>query len=193
MDPLKGWKIDLKSVYGPDWEPKQRSWNDFCLWESPDGTIAALFHHIIEVGVSKEIGRLAIFRNKEKPEMLFNFSNLECWYLYESGAQFGKVGLIFIHRFKDGTRRLGMKVCALDLDSSRFALVESIPENIYDIRHIDGKKYSFARNMNGTIEESTIDLDQLKWRALSNESNFYPDSFILEKMLRFMLPIRRRS
>ena len=180
-DPLQGWKIDLKILK----HKKQSSgfWLGFWLFESPDGAIAGLLHHILEVGVSKEIGNLAIFLNKENPEILFNFSNLKCWFLHESAVQFGKDGVLFVHRFRDGRHGLGVRLCALDLAAKRFAFVDSIPERFCQVRHRDGKRYSITTmNQNGSDPEVELDLNDLKWRALSNRSNFYPDASIMERL-----------
>lgn len=188
MDHLKGWKIELRAAYGSRWDRARelRPGADFCLWESPDGAIAALLYQIMEIGVSKEIGRLAVFRNKEKPEMLFNFQDLRCWYWHQGAAQFGKDELLFAHRFQEEpTGRLSSKICALDLAARRFALVDSLPGNFYDINHVDGRKYLFeTKGCDGSMEKTTLDLDGLRWRALSDWSDFHPDAAFLIKTLR---------
>lgn len=173
---LNGWVLDLKAVYGSGWKEREEWRLREDLWESPGQTTAALLYRIAEVGVSKEVGRLALFRNKEKPELVFNFPDLTCWYLHSSAVQFMTEDLLFVHRFKDGRSKLGVRVCALDLAARRFALVDALPERFYGIRSYGGSRYVFARQEEGgAVQESLVDLQSLDWRPLSDSSDFHPD------------------
>lgn len=185
MEHLKGWDIDIKTVYGSKWKDKEKFFLSEDIWESPDFKIAGLLYRITEVGISKEAGSLAIFRNKEKPEMIFNFRNLLCWYLYKSAVQFGKDELLFVHRFIYSPRYCHIKLCALDLRSNRFALFDSIPEDFYDVSYTEGAKYILKKTdySGSAVEETIVDLKELKWRGLTNRSNFYPDVSIIERIL----------
>lgn len=186
MEDLHGWAIDLESVYGSDWDKKGelQAGVDYCLWESPDGSTAGLLYDIVEVGLSKEAGSLAVFLNKADPELLFNHPDLRCWYLYGSGVQFGGHGLIFVHRFTYGKARLGAKVCALDLSARRFALVDPLPEDFYDISPADGENYRFKRTTHdGSVEEVLVDLGKQRWRPLSPWANLHPDVPMPERAL----------
>jgi len=77
--------------------------------------IACLLYGISEVGVSKDVGHLAIFQNKDQPEMIVGLAKLLFWYLHDSTTQFGKNRFVFVHRFEFHRKRLGVKVCAIDL------------------------------------------------------------------------------
>jgi len=134
---LKGWAVDLKAVYAGRWREDRAPCLD--LFESPDGNTACLLYDIAEIGVGKEIGRLAVFRNKADPELLYNFAKLKCWYLYNSAAQFGVDGYIFVHRYKTALKfdraqlfreKLTVTVCVLDLAAGRYALLDHLPENL---------------------------------------------------------------
>ncbi|MDD5208467.1 MAG: hypothetical protein PHV36_03710 [Elusimicrobiales bacterium] len=166
MENIKGWAIDLKAVYGRLWADKRKFHLREDLWESADGDTAALLYGIREIGVSKEIGRLAVFRDKDKPVMALDLPRLECWYLYDSTAQFGDTGLLFVHRFSSGRKRLGVKVCALDLAAGRFAPIDSLPENFFRVRRAGGTEYGFARTSEAGQGETVIDLKALSWRGL---------------------------
>ncbi len=191
---LKGWDIDLgrvtAGVRGNGKEP--RPGMDYRLWESPEGDSAALLYDIIEVGVSKEIGRLALFRRKADPELAFVLPSLRCWYLYESGVQFGRNGLLFVHRFTDGAR-LGVKVCALDLSAGRFALIDSLPEFFYDIRPAEGTRCAFRRmSRDAPAEEVLVDMEAQAWKKLSPWSDFHPDAPIPVRLISATVKALRR-
>lgn len=166
MGDLKGWAIDLKAVYGGLWPDKEKYHLREDLFESPDGSAAALLYGIREIGVSKEIGRLAVFRGKDKPVMALNLPRLECWYLYDSTVQFGDNGLLFVHRFSSGMKRLGVKICALDLAAGRFAPIGGLPENFFRVRRAGGTEYGFAKTAEPDAAGTVIDLKTLSWRGL---------------------------
>lgn len=191
---LKGWDIDLRrltaGVRRRGKEP--RPGVDYCLWESPEGDAAALLYDIIEVGVSKEIGRLALFRRKADPELAFDLPSLSCWYLYDSGVQFGREGLLFVHRFTDGAR-LGVKVCVLDLSKTRFALIDSLPEFFYYIRPAEGTRYAFRRmSRDAPAGETLVDMEALTWRTLGPWSDFHPDAPLPARMISAAVKALRR-
>ncbi len=191
---LKGWNIDLKRVYaGVLGDGKEPQPGVGCrLWESPEGDTAALLYDIIEVGVSKEIGRLALFRRKADPELAFDFPFLRCWYLYESGVQFGRNGLLFVHRFTDGAR-LGVKVCALDPSAGRFALIDSLPEFFYDIRPVEGTRCAFRRmSQDAPAEEVLVDMEKQDWRKLRSWSDFQQDAPMPVRLMSAAVNILRR-
>lgn len=166
MENIKGWRIDLKAVYGWRWADREKFGLREDLWESEGRGFAALLYGICEIGVSKEIGRLAIYRCKEKPELAFHLPCLECWYQYDSSAQFGKDGLLFVHRFSSGAAGLGVRICALDLAAGRFALVDGLPERFYRVRFIGGKEYGFTLAGEAGLPETVIDVKTLSWRGL---------------------------
>jgi hypothetical protein len=165
---LKGWEIDLRALYGRKWRDKEKWHLGEDLWESPDGRLAGLLYRIAEVGVSKEVGRLAVFRNKERPELVVNLPNLECWYLHRSGVQFGAEGILFVHRFKSGFRGLGVRICALDVTARALCPMAQLEENFYETRWIDQKRYGFRKmSLEGGSEETVIDLSGLAWKSIS--------------------------
>ena len=185
MDNLKGWAIDLKAVYRNRWNDKAKFHLSEDLWESPDKTFASLLYGIMEVGVSKEVGRLAVFRNKEKPEMILNLPKLECWYLYDSTVQFGKDGLVFVHRFKAGRKVLGLDLCVLDPAGDRIAVLDQLAGNFYQVLYLDGTKYRLRRMVEQSSTETIIDLNDLSWRHLAK--GLIPTTVRVLKEIRFLV------
>ena len=167
MNNINGWAIDLKAVYGRRWADKIKFHASEDLWESEDGSVAGLLYGIAEVGISKEIGCLAVFRRREKPVMAFNFPWLKCWNSYNSAVQFGKNEFLFIHRFMSGGGRLWARLCVLDLIDGRFASIDSLREDSYRIQCISGTEYVFTSTAEaGPAGGTIIDLKNLSWRRL---------------------------
>jgi len=166
MENIKGWAIDLKTVYGRRWRDKLRFHASEDLWESEDGTVAGLLYGIAEVGISKEIGSLAVFRHKEKPVMAFNLLWLKCWNLYGSPLQFGKNEFLFVHRFISGGGRLRMILWVLDLAACRLAPIDRLPEDFHSVQHIGGTGYRFMNTAAAGSPGTVIDLKNLSWRRL---------------------------
>lgn len=163
---IKGWPINLRAVYGSRWKNRERFHLREDLWVSPNGNIAAMLYDIAEVGVSKEVGRLAVFRGKDSPELVLNLPQLVCWYLYDSGVQFGKDGLLFVHRFQSGRGFLHVGLTAVDTAARRYALIAWLPENFYSVRHLDGMKYGFTEASADSTAETAIDLKDIPWKNL---------------------------
>ncbi|MFA6434893.1 MAG: hypothetical protein WCW52_09380 [Elusimicrobiales bacterium] len=166
MKSIKGWAIDLKAVYGKRWDDKVKFHASEDLWESTDGRVAVLMYGISEVGISKEIGCLAVFRHKEKPVMALNLPWLKCWYSYNSAVQFGENELLFIHRFKTGGGCFRVRLCVLDLADGRFASIDSLPEDFYRVRHVGGPEYGFTKPAGAGPAETVINLNTLSWSRL---------------------------
>ncbi|HAF95138.1 MAG: hypothetical protein A2X34_03745 [Elusimicrobia bacterium GWC2_51_8] len=179
MENIKGWAIDLKVVYGDSWEDREKFHLLEDLWESPDGKTAGLLYAIAEAGISKEFGRLAVFRNKKDPELVRNFPWLECWYLYDSAVQFGKDGFLFVHRFKFGRNVLGIKLCALNLDLGCYARIDCFPDKSYHVRHLRGREYEFMLRGEDTPAATVIDMNSLSWKPFKSVLQAWLAAFLL--------------
>ena len=162
MDHVKGWSLDLRSIYVSRWSDRERFHLREDLFESPDGEIAALLYAIGEVGVGKEIGRLAIIR---RGDLILNCSDVLCWYLYDSAIQFGAGSVLFLHRFESRFSRLIADLCALDHARRQLASTGA-PEDFYRVRHVAGTEYALRPERDSSTSEVLVDLEELKWRSL---------------------------
>ena len=165
MENIKGWTIDLKALYGACWGDRKKFGLIEDLYESADGSVAALLYGISEIGVSKSVGSLAVLRHKEKPELLFDLPGMRWWYLYDNTVQFGGNELLYLHRFTGG-RAYGVKLCVLDLAAGMFARIDRLQDNSYRVRPAGGSKYEFARYASDGEPPAVIDLKTLSWRPL---------------------------
>ena len=94
---IKGWNIDLAALYGD--LPRQFTRED--LFESPDGQYAVVLFGIGEVGVMKEAGRVAVFRNRAAPELVFRPDNTVFWYAGPHTVEFDPTGrFASLHEFR---------------------------------------------------------------------------------------------
>ncbi|MBI4376846.1 MAG: hypothetical protein HY549_10410 [Elusimicrobia bacterium] len=78
---LSGWDIDLRSVYGWfSWRKRSRfHWRE-SLFESPDRSCGLLFFAIGEVGVNKQVARIALFRDKTAPRRAWHSGRTLFWF-----------------------------------------------------------------------------------------------------------------
>ena len=78
---LSGWNIDLREVYGFfGWRRRSRFHLTEQLYESSDSACAALFFGIGEVGINKQVGSLALFKDKASPRMVWNSGGKLFWF-----------------------------------------------------------------------------------------------------------------
>lgn len=77
---ISGWEIDLPAVYGGSWEKRDRFHLTEKLYESPDGRWAVLLFGLGEVGMNKQVGPLALFREKTAPVLVYHSGSTAFWY-----------------------------------------------------------------------------------------------------------------
>lgn len=76
-----GWTIDLQAVYGAwFWRTRARFGMTERLYESPDRSCAVLLFGIDEVGVNKQVGRLALLKDKAAPRVAWTSRWTKFWY-----------------------------------------------------------------------------------------------------------------
>lgn len=87
---LSGWDIDLRALYGAaGWERRTRFHLSERIYESPDGSCAALFFAVGEVGVNKQIAKVALFKDKSAPRMCWNSGWRRFWFEGAPGEAIG--------------------------------------------------------------------------------------------------------
>lgn len=156
-DPLQGWPVDLPRLYGAkDWERRQR----FALREElrpvPGRELALVMYAIGEVGVGKQVGRIAVLVDRKSPRPLFKPGAVLFWELGDQTFQFSKDGAVVycyefveVRRFFDlNPTAFACRLWGLDLDRQR---VGRRP------RYSDGFDYRQS------------DIDALDWESWSRE------------------------
>jgi hypothetical protein len=77
---IRGWQLDLRALYGSSWPDRARFHLSEWLAEAPGRDVAVLLYAIGEVGMSKQIGKLAVLRNKARPEIVLQPSEETFWF-----------------------------------------------------------------------------------------------------------------
>jgi hypothetical protein len=77
---ISGWEIDLPAVYGASWEKRERFHLTEKLYESPDGRWAVMLFGLGEVRMNKQVGALALFREKTAPVLVYHSGSTTFWY-----------------------------------------------------------------------------------------------------------------
>jgi len=174
MTMIEGWEIDLKVLYGKTWKDRDKFGLIEDVWESPDGRMAGVLYGIAEFDIYKEAGRLAIFENKEKPELIIHIPKLHFWRLHKSGVQFCGGGVAFVHQVIKASGRYEAGILAVDIEKKSTCLVSQLKSDFYLVRRIEGKKYGFEKmTPDSRAEEIVIDLDSLPWKPIAGKFSLF--------------------
>ena len=109
-----GWEIDLPKLYGKRWKDRERFRMTEHLYPSPFGDRALLFFAVGEVGMNKQVGRVALFASQNAPRLLYYSEDILFWFegpaepvvlffldlkarLYEFSRPVGKAGAFGVH------------------------------------------------------------------------------------------------
>ena len=129
---LSGWDIDLRAVYGDSlWKTRARLHLGEKLFESSDSTRGVLFFGIGEVGVNKQVARVALFEGKTAPRTLWRSGMTLFWFEGapdEPIAFSGDRRTARLYQFVSGWRgELGWRERVLDLETGRLLPDPSSP------------------------------------------------------------------
>ncbi|MDR1196291.1 MAG: hypothetical protein LBL00_07445 [Endomicrobium sp.] len=150
---INGWDYNFKSL--PYWDNREKFPYVYdLLFENEQADIAFLIYSITEVTMCYYVGFLAIFKNKEKPELLLNatkggFLNEKVIFSIENRFAFVK-SAIYIKK--------GWPIFIFDLLNRQFACLKIIPNSKNDLM--------------GRINETKIEIDKLKWMPFERLDSF---------------------
>ena len=127
-DRLQGWPLDLARLYGAaEWERRKK----FYLWEEvqpvPGRDLALVLYAIGEVGVGKQVGRLAALADRKSPKLLFKPPATLFWELGVQTFHFSKDGSVaYCYEFVEvkgffdrNPTAFGNRLWGLDFDQRR--------------------------------------------------------------------------
>ena len=131
---LSGWTLDLPSVYGGLWEKRDRFPLTERLYESPDGRWALLLFGLGEVGLNKQVGPLALFRDKASPTLVYHSGSTAFWFEGIAGdpvtfAPDGRTARVF-EFVRDRPNELGVRERTLDFASGRLLPLPGRPTTL---------------------------------------------------------------
>lgn len=186
----KGWKIDFTQLHTAESGLAQHySYRDK-LYESPDERYACLFYQVLEYRMGSEIALIALFENKQEPQLLANPQDQ--WFDFQdSTAAVFSANYLLVRKgakHEDDTLS-GFPFIALDLSRKRFAFVDfDATSCYYSPVHISGTLFRFHLDAPREIKhisgpnrhEETFDLSPLKFYDLDLLPNVR-DLYIEEK------------
>lgn len=92
---LNGWRVDLPRLYGEaEWKRLQRFHCGQMLWPVEGRDLAVILFAIGEVGVGKQVGRLAVLADQHSPRPVFEAGLTIFWELGDQTLRFSKDGNI---------------------------------------------------------------------------------------------------
>jgi len=174
---INGWNYDFDSL--PDWDV--RDWVPYVtdlLFENPQRDTAFLIYSIVEYRMCAYAGKLAIFRNKKKPELFLrveksSFSNSEVTFSLDGRFAFVQSSVW------DG----GWPIFIFDLVAKKFSYFETVTDNIcFTVREIEYSTFAIVadewqmkdephgllRKLHGT----RIEMNALKWMPFADIDSF---------------------
>ena len=99
---LAGWELDLPALYGRWWQKRARFHLSERLFEAPGADWALVLFAIGEIGMNKQVGRLALLRGKDSPRVVRRYGRALFWFEGQPGEP-----VVFI----DGDRRARLLEC----------------------------------------------------------------------------------
>lgn len=77
---VSGWELDLPALYGRRWRARARFHLTEHLYASPDGACAVVLFGVGEIGMNRQVGGLALFRDRPCPRLLYRSGRTLFWF-----------------------------------------------------------------------------------------------------------------
>ncbi len=139
---IHGWNIDFTQLSGPARSNHHAPYLSDELYASPLNNLAALIYSIAEVRMGWEVGRFALFQNKNKPACVLNPDGFLCFATTDTVTWFSEnVLALKTYVYPGDSMKLALPFTILDLTQSRFSFIRinnSLPYSI--ILESDGFK-----------------------------------------------------
>ncbi len=90
---LQGWRVDLLRLYGEsEWKRLRPFYPQQQLWLVPGRDLGVIHFAICEVGVGKQVGRLAVLADQKSPSPVYEAGMTTFWELGKNTLRFTKDG-----------------------------------------------------------------------------------------------------
>ena len=175
---IKGWEIDCENL--PHWKQSSTASHGSAgetpmfLLESPHADLACLFYATIEVRMTTYIGALALYQNKQTPELLLGIR----YVYFDPYAYFSPDGK---YVFLKASYRYGKRfVLVLNLEKKTYAIVHFSPryagyefdscgDEVFEIR-FDEKSLEHDARLK-KFNHTKVDCPKLKWKSWEDLAN----------------------
>ena len=160
---INGWEIDIATLPGPHNSFLNDNF-DYKMYISKSEMYSCLVYDIAEIAMGWEVGRIAIFKNKKKPELILNPDSFLCLY---SGAEVqysNNENVIFISQYIEidqAKRIVKLPFCVIDIEMNRFSYIDIENSTAYEIFEISEMEYSLREKYrdNRFISKDGIKID----------------------------------
>lgn len=142
-DPLS-WPIDLRGLYGArGWAERGRFGLQERLFPAPERDACLVLYHVGEIDIHKQVGKLAIFRDRTRPRRVHHAGWTLFWDDAPRWSVDGRVAFLPECVRDGGGYRSGL--CAFDLEGSRWARCsgERAPERLEGLRWKPFRRFGF--------------------------------------------------
>lgn len=167
---IEGWKINIDKLIHPDKTFANYNF-DYKIFESKNSNLGLLLYDIAEVRMGWEVGRLAIYQNKRKPQLIFNARNLLCFYTSDT-IQFNEnESLIFLKIFIRNDSSVEIPFLVLNLENNMFSIIRVINSLPYRIEQTQSNEFILVEKYKDDRFESyngkIIDINELDWFSIN--------------------------
>jgi hypothetical protein len=163
---LDGWNIEDALLADPP-----DTWVTQQLFESPDGTFAALLYHVFEHRMGSDIARLAVFKNKSSPYLLLR--QREIW--WNANASASTLTWITDAAFT-ATTAAGQEVpiVVVDMERRAFSFIHAGRGDLYKVR-LDGDSVSLSATdgVHVALDGWHRPYTELHWFGFDRFADFY--------------------
>ena len=167
---ISGWNYNFEHL--PYWD--QRKIDPYAydaLYENKQLDIAVLIYSICEIRMCYYVGFLAIFKNKQKPELIMNITG---WTFKDSPIVFsadGKFAFIHFDWWSDG-----WPILIFDFINYTFSYFYANTEGLnFTINELKKNEFSVVHSIVGLSETSSevkIELEKLEWMHFRDIDSF---------------------
>jgi hypothetical protein len=167
---IEGWKINIDKLIHTDKTFANYNF-DYKIFESKNSNLGLLLYDIAEVRMGWEVGRLAIYQNKKKPQLILNARNLLCFYTSDT-IQFNEnESLIFLKIFIRNDSSVEIPFLVLNLKNNMFSIIKVISSLPYRIEETQSNEFILVEKYKDDRFESyngkIIDINALDWFSIN--------------------------
>lgn len=167
---IEGWKINIDKLIHTDKTFANYNF-DYKIFESKSSNLGLLLYDIAEVRMGWEVGRLAIYQNKKRQQLILNARNLLCFYTSDT-IQFNEnESLIFLKVFIINDSSVEIPFLVLNLKDNMFSIIKVINSLPYSIEETQSNEFIFVEKYKDDRFEpyngKTIDINGLDWFSIN--------------------------
>ena len=131
---LNGWEIDLESLLGPERGTPPLLYFTDAVYPSPDDAYAVLLYSITEIRMGWDVGRFALFTDRERPRLIENPEGFLCCHTDDSVIWLSNE--LFATRklyYDSSTRKSNIPFTLVDLARNEYSFIPQVNSYPYGL------------------------------------------------------------